>query len=71
MPSETHTNEVIKELVDRLSTVPRVVFHCALSQVRGPTAARAYAAELERRASAKDIAAEQATPNLKDRKSVV
>ena len=36
--------------------VPRVVFHCALSQVRGPTAAKAYAKELERRASAKEAA---------------
>lgn len=31
-------------------TVPRVVFHCTLSQVRGPKAARIYAEELERQA---------------------
>ncbi|KAL8292214.1 hypothetical protein RQP46_001680 [Phenoliferia psychrophenolica] len=56
VPSETHTNEVISDLADKLAGVPRVIFHCALSQVRGPTAARAYAQELERRAAQKAAA---------------
>ncbi|KAH9948895.1 Rhodanese-like protein [Amylocystis lapponica] len=33
----------VADLVQRTKTVPTVVFHCALSQVRGPKAARIYA----------------------------
>ncbi|OBZ68687.1 Arsenate reductase 2.2 [Grifola frondosa] len=33
----------VHELVDKTKRVPTVVFHCALSQVRGPKAARIYA----------------------------
>ncbi|EPQ51067.1 Rhodanese-like protein [Gloeophyllum trabeum ATCC 11539] len=33
----------VDELVRRTKDVPTVVFHCALSQIRGPKAARIYA----------------------------
>ncbi|CCL98849.1 uncharacterized protein FIBRA_00855 [Fibroporia radiculosa] len=33
----------VNELVAKTKDVPTVVFHCALSQVRGPQAARIYA----------------------------
>lgn len=33
----------VDDLVERTKTVPTVIFHCALSQVRGPKAARIYA----------------------------
>ncbi|TBU27180.1 Rhodanese-like protein [Dichomitus squalens] len=33
----------VHDLVERTKNVPTVVFHCALSQVRGPQAARIYA----------------------------
>ncbi|TIA89249.1 hypothetical protein E3P99_02166 [Wallemia hederae] len=33
----------VHELVKQNESVPRVVFHCALSQARGPKAARIYA----------------------------
>ncbi|ORY29958.1 Rhodanese-like domain-containing protein [Naematelia encephala] len=36
-------HEDVKGLVERLNDVPKVVFHCALSQQRGPKAARIYA----------------------------
>lgn len=32
----------LQSLVDRCKNVPLVVFHCALSQVRGPRSARIY-----------------------------
>ncbi|KLT45155.1 Rhodanese-like protein [Cutaneotrichosporon oleaginosum] len=41
-PSDTFMAK-IDELVKRMEGVPKVVFHCALSQVRGPKAARRYA----------------------------
>ncbi|PBK75009.1 Rhodanese-like protein [Armillaria solidipes] len=41
-PSSTFWNDV-DELVKKTKEVPLVVFHCALSQVRGPKAARVYA----------------------------
>nr|XP_019013783.1 uncharacterized protein I206_01856 [Kwoniella pini CBS 10737]OCF52564.1 hypothetical protein I206_01856 [Kwoniella pini CBS 10737] len=41
-PSDTfHAN--VDELVKKLESVPKVIFHCALSQARGPKAARIYA----------------------------
>ncbi|KAI0373673.1 Rhodanese-like protein [Pilatotrama ljubarskyi] len=33
----------VHDLVQKTKSVPTVVFHCALSQVRGPKAARIYA----------------------------
>ncbi|GAA5983750.1 hypothetical protein JCM11641_001744 [Rhodosporidiobolus odoratus] len=42
-PSEQRTEQSVQELVTRLRGVPRVVFHCSLSQVRGPKTARIYA----------------------------
>ncbi|KAH9933168.1 Rhodanese-like protein [Epithele typhae] len=33
----------VNDLVQKTKAVPTVVFHCALSQVRGPQAARTYA----------------------------
>jgi len=41
MPSENFLNGV-DQLVKETKDVPLVVFHCALSQVRGPKAARIY-----------------------------
>ncbi|KIJ54626.1 hypothetical protein M422DRAFT_24536 [Sphaerobolus stellatus SS14] len=41
-PFQQYENNV-KELVAKLSDIPTVVFHCALSQVRGPKSARIYA----------------------------
>ncbi|WVR05335.1 hypothetical protein IAU60_002349 [Kwoniella sp. DSM 27419] len=41
-PSNTFHADV-DGLVKKLQDVPKVVFHCALSQVRGPKAARIYA----------------------------
>ncbi|GMK55117.1 hypothetical protein CspeluHIS016_0201730 [Cutaneotrichosporon spelunceum] len=41
-PSETLLAK-IDELVKRMEGVPKIVFHCALSQVRGPKSARRYA----------------------------
>ncbi|GAA6057331.1 hypothetical protein JCM3770_001095 [Rhodotorula araucariae] len=42
-PSEERTEQSVLELVDKLKDVPTVIFHCSLSQVRGPKAARIYA----------------------------
>ncbi|KWU45264.1 hypothetical protein RHOSPDRAFT_33209 [Rhodotorula sp. JG-1b] len=42
-PSEQRTDQSVQDLVSRLEDVPRVIFHCTLSQVRGPKAARIYA----------------------------
>ncbi|GAA5876245.1 hypothetical protein JCM3774_002335 [Rhodotorula dairenensis] len=42
-PSEQRTDQSVEDLVTRLDGVPRVIFHCTLSQVRGPKAARIYA----------------------------
>ncbi|ADV19390.1 hypothetical protein I305_03170 [Cryptococcus gattii E566] len=41
-PSDTF-HATVDELVEKLENVPRVVFHCYLSQARGPKAARIYA----------------------------
>jgi len=41
-PSETFLDKV-HEVVEATKDVPTVVFHCALSQQRGPKAARIYA----------------------------
>ncbi|ORY88375.1 hypothetical protein BCR35DRAFT_301490 [Leucosporidium creatinivorum] len=42
-PSEQRTEQTVSELVSKLDGIPKVIFHCALSQVRGPKAARIYA----------------------------
>ena len=42
----------IPELVRKLSTLEIVVFHCALSQERGPRAARRYMEEREKKIAA-------------------
>ncbi|TIA71643.1 hypothetical protein E3P92_02450 [Wallemia ichthyophaga] len=42
VPSNSFLDSV-HELVKQNESVPRVVFHCALSQSRGPKAARIYA----------------------------
>ncbi|RXK40998.1 hypothetical protein M231_01628 [Tremella mesenterica] len=61
-PSETfHDN--VSGLVERLKTVPKVIFHCALSQARGPKAARIYA---ESRASLVPTAPPQQILVLRD-----
>ncbi|KAI9682700.1 MAG: hypothetical protein M1829_006687 [Trizodia sp. TS-e1964] len=43
LPSAALTPASLAALAARLEGVDTVVFHCALSQVRGPRAARAYA----------------------------
>ncbi|KAL7424192.1 Cdc25 phosphatase Ibp1 [Cryptotrichosporon argae] len=60
-PSERF-HDSVAGLVDRLKDVPQVVFHCALSQARGPKAARIYAEtrslvvpEAERERAAQEI----------------
>ncbi|PWN18553.1 hypothetical protein BCV69DRAFT_273442 [Microstroma glucosiphilum] len=42
VPSTQMSDERVKELVKDLRDVPTVVFHCSLSQQRGPKAARIY-----------------------------
>ncbi|GAA5941335.1 uncharacterized protein JCM15063_006442 [Sporobolomyces koalae] len=42
-PSEQRTDQTVQDLVTKLEGVPRVIFHCTLSQVRGPKNARIYA----------------------------
>ncbi|KAI8324303.1 Rhodanese-like protein [Martensiomyces pterosporus] len=37
------------ELIDKYAKVPEVVFHCALSQVRGPKSARIYSEAVQQR----------------------
>ncbi|KAG9005421.1 hypothetical protein FRB94_010900 [Tulasnella sp. JGI-2019a] len=41
-PSEKYESS-IAELIEKTKNVPKVIFHCALSQQRGPKAARIYA----------------------------
>ncbi|WWC89816.1 uncharacterized protein L201_004742 [Kwoniella dendrophila CBS 6074] len=41
-PSDTF-HATVDELAKKLENVPQVIFHCALSQARGPKAARIYA----------------------------
>ncbi|KAG8890662.1 hypothetical protein FRB98_006165 [Tulasnella sp. 332] len=43
-PSEQYEN-TIDDLIEKTKHVPKVIFHCALSQARGPKAARIYAEE--------------------------
>ncbi|EJC97820.1 Rhodanese-like protein [Fomitiporia mediterranea MF3/22] len=40
-PSYTF-QEQVQDLVEKTKDIPKVVFHCALSQARGPKAARIY-----------------------------
>ncbi|GAA5884262.1 hypothetical protein JCM6882_002200 [Rhodosporidiobolus microsporus] len=42
-PSDARTDASVQKLVEQLTDVPRVIFHCSLSQVRGPKTARIYA----------------------------
>ncbi|PVF94643.1 Rhodanese-like protein [Serendipita vermifera] len=42
-PSATFLDGGVDRLREQLKETPMVVFHCALSQVRGPKAARIYA----------------------------
>ncbi|GAA5902248.1 uncharacterized protein JCM6883_001345 [Sporobolomyces salmoneus] len=42
-PSEARTEQTVMDLVTKLDQVPKVIFHCTLSQVRGPKNARIYA----------------------------
>ncbi|KAG9101877.1 hypothetical protein FS749_002301 [Ceratobasidium sp. UAMH 11750] len=41
-PSNTYL-ATVNELVTKTKDVPKLIFHCALSQLRGPKAARVYA----------------------------
>ncbi|GAA5989866.1 hypothetical protein JCM5350_006593 [Sporobolomyces pararoseus] len=49
-PSEQRTEQTVQDLVTRLDKVPKVIFHCTLSQVRGPKNARIYAEAVAARA---------------------
>ncbi len=40
-PYDTFVSQ-IHELLDQTSSIPNVIFHCSLSQQRGPSAARKY-----------------------------
>ncbi|KAJ2803626.1 Cdc25 phosphatase Ibp1 [Coemansia guatemalensis] len=56
------------ELIDKYSHVPQVVFHCALSQQRGPKSARIYKEVVQRRlqvSNANDPLAKQSIQVLK------
>ncbi|MCJ1478222.1 hypothetical protein MMC13_006898 [Lambiella insularis] len=59
----------IPELVRTLSEKDMVVFHCALSQQRGPTAARRYVRERVRLLERKSDAAPVAGPGVEDSKA--
>jgi len=43
IPSETLSVERFRELAKEMSNVNTVIFHCSLSQQRGPSAAQAFA----------------------------
>ncbi|GAA5830491.1 hypothetical protein JCM3766R1_002741 [Sporobolomyces carnicolor] len=49
-PSEQRTEQTVQDLVTKLTGVPTVIFHCTLSQVRGPKNARIYAEAVAARA---------------------
>lgn len=61
VPSTTLDHR-IPELVRTLSKKDMVIFHCALSQQRGPTAARRYVRERARLLGGSDDAAPMAGP---------
>ncbi|GAA6011005.1 hypothetical protein JCM10207_005465 [Rhodosporidiobolus poonsookiae] len=63
-PSELRTDESVRALVEQLKDVPNVVFHCSLSQVRGPKTARIYAeaADAARSPSSAAAPSQPATP---------
>ncbi|GAA6006840.1 hypothetical protein JCM11491_003201 [Sporobolomyces phaffii] len=56
-PSEQRTDDTVRALVERLDGIPTVVFHCTLSQVRGPKNARIYAEAVAARAAGAEAAA--------------
>lgn len=60
----TELDHRIPELVRKLSTLEIVVFHCALSQERGPRAARRYIEERERKMKNQSMTAASGTPNI-------
>ncbi|SCV68182.1 BQ2448_303 [Microbotryum intermedium] len=51
-PSEQRTLQYVEDLVAKLEGVPKVIFHCTLSQIRGPKAASLYCAALNARQGA-------------------
>eukprot|EP00474_Spongospora_subterranea_P005625 CRZ06083.1 hypothetical protein [Spongospora subterranea] len=55
-PSTSLYGTALKELVDRLSSVPLIVFHCMKSQVRGPKAMQRYAMAAYRPGSSSQVA---------------
>ncbi|KDE08533.1 hypothetical protein MVLG_01311 [Microbotryum lychnidis-dioicae p1A1 Lamole] len=60
-PSEQRTLQSVQDLVVKLEGVPKVIFHCTLSQIRGPKAASLYCTALNERPDALDF--ESATSN--------
>lgn len=60
----TELDHRIPELVRKLPTLEIVVFHCALSQERGPRAARRYLEERERKIKNEDMTAQSGAPDI-------
>ncbi|KAK4692223.1 hypothetical protein P7C71_g4938, partial [Lecanoromycetidae sp. Uapishka_2] len=60
----TDLDHRIPELVRKLSTMEKVVFHCALSQERGPRAARRYLEERDRKVKNKDMMGQAGPPDI-------
>ncbi|BGP43895.1 Cdc25 phosphatase Ibp1 [Rhodotorula kratochvilovae] len=60
-PSELRTDQSVQDLVAKLTDVPTVIFHCSLSQVRGPKAARIYADAMLEAQAAKSAPAPDAS----------
>ncbi|GAA5874778.1 hypothetical protein JCM1840_000430 [Sporobolomyces johnsonii] len=62
-PTEDRTEQSVQDLVQKLEDVPKVIFHCSLSQVRGPKAARIYAEALAEAQAAKADPAPPVAPS--------
>lgn len=60
----TELDHRISELVRKLSTLEIVVFHCALSQERGPRAARRYLDEREKKTMNGSMVAASGPPDI-------
>ncbi|GAA5838026.1 hypothetical protein JCM5353_003373, partial [Sporobolomyces roseus] len=68
-PSEARTEQTVHDLVTKLEGVPKVIFHCTLSQVRGPKNARIYAdavASKQAQSNSTSTTASEETPVASD-----
>ncbi|KAK9898048.1 Rhodanese-like protein [Cystobasidium minutum MCA 4210] len=63
-------NDRIEDLIAETRDVPKVIFHCALSQVRGPKMARIYAEAAERHGNKVELAFEKETAKKDDEEAV-